>query len=80
MSLSAEGNGIVARTESGAVHARRVLLATSAFPPLVRSLRHYIVPVYDYVLVTEPLAAEQLQSIGWDGRQGLIDQSLREAG
>ena len=31
------------------------LLATSAFPPLLRALRRYVVPVYDYVLVTEPL-------------------------
>ena len=31
------------------------------------------VPVYDYVLMTEPLTAEQLASIGWAGRQGLGD-------
>ena len=37
--------------------ARRVVLATSAFPPLVRAIRRYVVPVYDYVLVTEPLTA-----------------------
>lgn len=73
ISLSAQDNGIVARTESGTVNAKRVFLATSAFPPLVRSLRHYIVPVYDYVLVTEPLDIAQLRSIGWEGRQGLSD-------
>ena len=31
------------------------------------------VPVYDYVLMTEPLTAEQRASIGWSGRQGLGD-------
>ena len=46
-------------TASGRVRARRVLLATSAYPPLLRSIRHYVVPVYDYVLVTEPLSAAQ---------------------
>ena len=48
-------------TAAGRVRARRVLLATSAYPPLLRSVRHYVVPVYDYVLVTEPLSAAQLR-------------------
>ncbi len=69
------GSGIEIRTESGAgsgtVRASRVALATNAFPPLLRRLNHYIVPVYDYVLVTEPLTDTQWQAIGWDGRQGL---------
>ena len=56
-----------------AVRARRAILATSAFPPLVRAIRRYVVPVYDYVLVTEPLSAEQRDSLGWARRQGLTD-------
>jgi glycine/D-amino acid oxidase-like deaminating enzyme len=32
-----------------------------------------MVPVYDYCMVTEPLTAEQLASIGWKNRQGLSD-------
>jgi glycine/D-amino acid oxidase-like deaminating enzyme len=31
--------------------------------------------VYDHVLMTEPLSAEQLKSIGWSGRQGLGDSA-----
>ena len=53
------------------MRARRAVLATSAFPPLVRAIRRYVVPVYDYVLVTEPLGAEQRDAIGWARRQGL---------
>ena len=30
-------------------------------------------PVYDYVLVTEPLSPAQLDSIGWRNRQGVGD-------
>ena len=52
------------------VRARRVMLATSAFPPLVRAIRRYVVPVYDYVLVTEPLSAEQRDSLGWAAPAG----------
>jgi len=57
-------------TEGGSVRARGVLLATSAYPPLVRAIGHYVAPVYDYVLVTEPIDQE---AIGWRGRQGLSD-------
>jgi glycine/D-amino acid oxidase-like deaminating enzyme len=57
----------------GTVVAQRAVLATSAFPPLLRALRRYIVPVYDYVLMTEPLNAAQLDAVGWNGRQGLGD-------
>ena len=42
-------------------------------PPLVRRLRPYIVPVYDYVLVTEPLSPAQLAAVGWRNRQGVGD-------
>ncbi len=67
------GDSVEVATGSGTVTARRAILATSAYPPLVRSLRRYIVPVYDYVLVTEPLTPEQLAEIGWRSRQGISD-------
>jgi glycine/D-amino acid oxidase-like deaminating enzyme len=66
-------DGDVVLTAAGRVRARRTLLATSAYPPLLRALRHYVVPVYDYVLVTEPLSAEQRAAIGWQRRQGIGD-------
>jgi len=59
--------------EGGVIRADRVLLATSAYRPLLRTVRHYIAPVYDYVLMTEPLTGEQQRSIGWDARQGVSD-------
>jgi glycine/D-amino acid oxidase-like deaminating enzyme len=71
--LEPRGDGVDVRTPHGRVRARRVLLATSAFPPLLRAIRRYIVPVYDYALVTEPLSAEQRAAIGWRRRQGLSD-------
>jgi glycine/D-amino acid oxidase-like deaminating enzyme len=60
-------------TPAGQVSARRVALATGVFSPLLRRLRSYLIPVYDYVLVTEPLTAGQLASIGWRNRQGVAD-------
>ncbi|MBG6067799.1 NAD(P)/FAD-dependent oxidoreductase [Micromonospora ureilytica] len=57
----------------GSIRARRVVLATNAFPPLLRRLRAYLVPVYDHVLMTEPLTPAQRDAIGWRNRQGLAD-------
>jgi glycine/D-amino acid oxidase-like deaminating enzyme len=61
------------RTANGTVRARQVVLGTSAFPSPVRRHRPYVVPVWDHVLVTEPLSTEQLTSLRWAGRQGVGD-------
>jgi glycine/D-amino acid oxidase-like deaminating enzyme len=71
--LEQEGAGVVATTPRGRVRARRAVLATSAFAPLVRAIRRYVVPVWDYALVTEPLDSGQRDAIGWRRRQGLAD-------
>jgi len=55
----------------GRVRAHRVALGTGAYPPLLRRLRHYLIPVYDYALMTEPLSRAQRASIGWQHRQGV---------
>jgi glycine/D-amino acid oxidase-like deaminating enzyme len=73
--LAGDSDGVTVRTAHGVLRARRVVLGTGAFGPLVRRLRPYVVPVYDYVLVTEPLSAAQLASIGWRNRQGISDSA-----
>ncbi|MFJ8472676.1 NAD(P)/FAD-dependent oxidoreductase [Kitasatospora sp. NPDC094011] len=73
--LREHGSGMAARTPYGRVFARRVALGTNVFPSLLRRVRPYVVPVYDYALMTEPLSDEQLASIGWRGRQGLGDSA-----
>ncbi|MFT4231184.1 MAG: FAD-dependent oxidoreductase [Leucobacter sp.] len=66
---------IVLTTERGTVTAERVALCTNVFPSLLKRYRFHTVPVYDYVLMTEPLSDEQLASIGWEGREGLADMA-----
>jgi glycine/D-amino acid oxidase-like deaminating enzyme len=61
------------RTTAGSVVSDRVALATNVFRSLLRRTRLMTVPVYDYVLMTEPLTPAQLASIGWANRQGLGD-------
>ena len=62
-------------TKLGTVTADRVALCTNVFPSLLKRYRFHTVPVYDYVLMTEPLSDEQLASIGWAGREGLADMA-----
>ena len=57
-------------TDGGNVLARHAVLATNVFPSLIKRNRLMTVPVYDYVLMTEPLTAAQLASIGWSGATG----------
>jgi glycine/D-amino acid oxidase-like deaminating enzyme len=71
--LSGVDGDVDVRATGGVVRAQQVALATNAFPPLLRRLRLMTVPVYDYVLATEPLSQEQMASIGWSGRQGIGD-------
>ncbi|WP_017573070.1 NAD(P)/FAD-dependent oxidoreductase, partial [Nocardiopsis halotolerans] len=66
-------SGLRLETSGGALHARKVAWGTGAFPGPLRRLRHYLAPVYDYALMTEPLTDEQMASLGWKGRQGLSD-------
>jgi glycine/D-amino acid oxidase-like deaminating enzyme len=73
MGLDRAGGGVTVLTDVGPVLARRVVLATNAYPPLLRRLRLMTVPVYDYALMTEPLTAEQRAEIGWHGREGISD-------
>jgi glycine/D-amino acid oxidase-like deaminating enzyme len=69
------GGRLLLSTPGGSISARQVALATGTFSPLLRRLRYYLIPVYDYVLVTEPLTAAQLVSIGWRQRQGVGDSA-----
>jgi len=73
--LDYSGSGVSVETALADIKANHVALATNAFKPLLKRMRNYIAPVYDYCLVTEPLNAQQLDSLGWKNRQGLSDIS-----
>jgi glycine/D-amino acid oxidase-like deaminating enzyme len=81
--LRRDGDGVLLDTAAGERNARgrlrakRVFLATNAYRPLLRPVRRYVVPVYDYVLVTEPLSDEQRRAVRWHRRQGIADSGNR---
>jgi len=40
------------------------------FPPI----QHYVVPIYSYIVLTEPLPPARWEAVGWAGREGLEDR------
>jgi glycine/D-amino acid oxidase-like deaminating enzyme len=72
--LESARGGVDVRTTIGRrIRAQRVVVATGAFPSPIRRIRRLVAPVYDHVLMTEPLSREQLASVGWAHRQGISD-------
>jgi glycine/D-amino acid oxidase-like deaminating enzyme len=74
LSATAAGAGLRVRTPYGSVRAARAVLAAGVpGGSLLRRVGAYLVPVWDYVLMTEPLSAAQLASLGWRDRRGASD-------
>lgn len=70
-----DGNSLTVATAAGKVVSDRVLVATNAYRAPVRGPRRYIIPVYEHVLMTEPLSADQLASLRWNENDGVGDVS-----
>ncbi len=73
--LISGGAALRVHTDGPVITCRQVVLATNVFPSLLRRNRFHTVPVYDYVLATEPLSEAQLDRIGWRNRQGVGDSA-----
>ena len=72
-SVDESAASLVVRSELGSVTAGKVLVATNAWAEPERQIRNYVIPIYDHVLMTEPLSSQQMKSIGWSARRGLSD-------
>jgi glycine/D-amino acid oxidase-like deaminating enzyme len=74
VAVERRAGGVVVRTAGGStVSGDHVVVATSAYSGWLRRLSSWFVPVYDYVLVSEPLTPDQLAAVGWQRRQGMSD-------
>ena len=72
-SIKRSGAGIEVQTDRGRVMADRAVVATNAYRRPLSRIRRHVIPVYDHVLMTEPLSTDQWSAIGWGNRQGLSD-------
>jgi glycine/D-amino acid oxidase-like deaminating enzyme len=61
------------RTRAGQVTAEKIVFAINAYSHLFPELRRMQTPAFTYMIATEPLSAEQLEPIGWRGREGIED-------
>jgi glycine/D-amino acid oxidase-like deaminating enzyme len=67
-------SGVRLRSPRGELKAAKLVLATNAYSHhLWPRLRRWFLPLYDYVLVSEPLGEAQRQAVGWPARRALVD-------
>jgi glycine/D-amino acid oxidase-like deaminating enzyme len=75
-SLTPGGTGLTLTTPYGSVRSGWAVLGTGVFGrSLLRRIGAYVIPVWDYALMTEPLSAAQLAALGWNGPRGAGDMS-----
>jgi gamma-glutamylputrescine oxidase len=67
------GKTINIETEFGEVEADSIVIATNAYSSMLGMFKRNVVSISDYVIATEPLNDQQMDSLGWKGREGLCD-------
>ncbi len=73
-SIAFKGGQVVITAGKGSVRCRKVVLAANAYAHRLRpSLSLRFLPLYDYILVSDPLTPAQRRSIGWRSGRGVVD-------
>lgn len=67
-----DGPVITCRTEKGSASAPIMILATNAYTPQLGLLRDKVAPLRVSAIETQPLSSAQLESLGWQGREGIV--------
>jgi glycine/D-amino acid oxidase-like deaminating enzyme len=62
-----------ARTDGATVRARWIVRATEGYTASLRGMRRTLVPMNSSMIVTEPLAADVWEEVGWHGAEVLDD-------
>jgi glycine/D-amino acid oxidase-like deaminating enzyme len=68
------GEKIRLETFQGAVEAEKVVLATNAWSHAWKPIGLRELPLYTYIVLSEPLSRSQREGIGWQHREGLEDK------
>ncbi|ORT69780.1 NAD(P)/FAD-dependent oxidoreductase [Pseudomonas mosselii] len=67
-----DGPVITCHTEKGSASAPIMVLATNAYTPQLGLLRDKVAPLRVSAIETQPLSTAQLESLGWQGREGIV--------
>lgn len=74
----ARGDRLRVLTTAGVLDASQVVVATNAWathqPTIAHGISSRVVPLYTYIVLTEPLSEEQWDEIGWADRCGIEDK------
>ncbi len=65
------GRRVVARTPGGEVRAGAAVFATNAYTKRAGRRARTVVPLRVSLFETEPIEADQLEALGWRGREGI---------
>lgn len=65
--------GFQLRTPQGEIRSSRLVMATNAYSHLFPALKHKQIPAFTYMVATRPLTGPELDSIAWQGREGVED-------
>jgi glycine/D-amino acid oxidase-like deaminating enzyme len=68
-----EGGKFRLSSNGATVTADKVVFASNGYTHLIPGMRSKQLPAFVFIVVTEPLTAEQLASVGWVGREGIED-------
>lgn len=68
------GKEVIVHTPKARVKAKYVVLATNAFTVRLNINKNWFVPMFTYIILTEPLNDRQYQELGWVKREGIEDR------
>ena len=68
-------DGVELETPAGYLRARHVIVATSAYSGWLPSLRKWFAPVYDYLMVSDPVDPARLDAAGLRSLRGFTEAS-----
>ncbi|MFH2008616.1 MAG: FAD-binding oxidoreductase [bacterium] len=69
-----KGGPVMVRAGEHTVTAEHALMTTNAWARHFPQLRRKVIPLYTYILLTEPLSQTQWDEVGWDDREGIEDK------
>ncbi len=61
------------KTPLASIYSEKLVFATNAYSHLFPMIHRKQIPAFTYMVATEPLSAENLDPIGWQGKQGVED-------
>ncbi|MEW5733358.1 MAG: FAD-binding oxidoreductase [Thermodesulfobacteriota bacterium] len=73
VSMTRANGDVLLKTPAGTVRAKKVVLATNAWSHFIPAIRRKQVPLWTYIVLTEPLSGDLMHQIGWKNRQGIED-------